>query len=103
MSRLRRLTVRTIENPMRTIFLLLIILLTPLAGAAQDINRNLIDAAFEGKTRTVEALLAEGADINVKDGMGLGLQEKATLKPSSFCWPRVLIRMSNYLPVAQQP
>jgi len=51
---------------------LVMILFTPFTGtgATTEVNRAFLDAAFNGDTKAVEALLAEGADVNVKDGIG---------------------------------
>jgi hypothetical protein len=51
---------------------LVVILFTPFSGtgATTVVNRAFLDAAFTGDTTAAEALLAEGADVNVKDGIG---------------------------------
>ena len=44
----------------------LLAFLIPLASYAADVNARLIEAAKQGDTETVQALLDQGADINAK-------------------------------------
>ena len=50
--------------------LLVIGMLIPLAGYSSDLDEELISAALDGNTDTVEALLAKGAGVNAKDKLG---------------------------------
>ena len=50
--------------------LLVFVLLTPLTADAGDVDSELITAAMEGRSDTVRALLAKGADVNAKDKYG---------------------------------
>ncbi|MGD8989558.1 MAG: ankyrin repeat domain-containing protein [Syntrophobacterales bacterium] len=63
---------RAIWQPLLVVFISVVILFTSLigTGATTRVNRDFLDAAFNGDTKAVEALLAEGADVNVKDGIG---------------------------------
>ena len=63
---------RAIWQPLLVVFISMVILFTPLigTGTTTKVNRDFLDAAFNGDTKAVEALLAEGADVNVKDGIG---------------------------------
>ncbi|NIP26423.1 MAG: ankyrin repeat domain-containing protein, partial [Phycisphaerae bacterium] len=70
MWKLERAAVRATMQPLRMVFVLLIVLLIPLVGAAQDVNKDFLDAAFRGRTSIVKDLLAQGADINAKDAIG---------------------------------
>jgi hypothetical protein len=72
MLRPKRVTGRTIWQAVVMVSVLVVILFTPFSGtgAATKLNRVFLDAAFSGDTQAVEALLAEGADVNVKDGIG---------------------------------
>ncbi|NCF69896.1 MAG: hypothetical protein GWP61_28460, partial [Chloroflexi bacterium] len=72
MVRRKRVTGRTIWQPVLMVSVLVVILVTPFtgAGATTKLNRAFLDAAFNGDTKAVEDLLAEGADVNVKDGIG---------------------------------
>lgn len=63
-------TGKTILKPTRLGFILLLVLLIPLNGSAEDVNDDLLSAAFKGRTETVKALLAKGADPNAKDDIG---------------------------------
>ena len=45
-------------------------LLISLLANAGDINQDLIEAAQEGDTAAVQAMLAKGADVNAKDNTG---------------------------------
>ncbi len=53
------------------IAILLVALFSPLLVNAEDINQDLIEAAQRGDTAAVEALLAEGADVNGRNNIGL--------------------------------
>jgi ankyrin repeat protein len=72
MVRRKRFTGRTIWQAVLVVSVLVVILFTPFTGngATTALNRAFLDAAFSGDTKAVEALLAEGADVNVKDGIG---------------------------------
>lgn len=47
--------------------IVLLVLLVPVTAYAQDLNSDLLEAAKQGDTATVKALLAKGADVNAKD------------------------------------
>ncbi|RLA86891.1 MAG: hypothetical protein DRG34_06060, partial [Deltaproteobacteria bacterium] len=72
MVRRKRVTGWTIWQPVLMVSVLVVILFTPFTGtgATTKVNRAFLDAAFNGDTMAVKALLAEGADVNVKDGIG---------------------------------
>ena len=72
MVKRKRVTGRTIWQPVLIVSILVMILFTPFTGtgATTALNRAFLDAALNGDTKAVEALLAEGADVNVKDGIG---------------------------------
>jgi len=46
------------------------VLALPLAAAERDLNAELIAAARDGRLEMVEVLLAEGAEVNAKNGNG---------------------------------
>ena len=50
--------------------LLFLAMLIPLTGYTSDLDEELINAARDGNTETVKALLAKGADVNAKDSLG---------------------------------
>ena len=72
MANLKRVTGRTIWQAVLMVSVLVMILFTSFTGtgATTALNRAFLDAAFNGDTKGVEALLSEGADVNVKDGIG---------------------------------
>lgn len=53
--------------PNKVIFAILLALLIPIPAFAQDINSQLIEAAKNGQTEKVRALLKGGADVNAKN------------------------------------
>ena len=64
---------RAIWQPLLVVFISVVILFTSLigTGATTRVNRDFLDAAFNGDTKAVEALLAEGADVNARNGREL--------------------------------
>ena len=72
MVRRKRVTGRAIRQPVLMVSVLVMILFTDFTGtgATTALNRAFLDAAFNGDTKGVESLLSEGADVNVKDGIG---------------------------------
>jgi hypothetical protein len=66
MVRRKRVTGRTIWQSVLVVSVLVLILFTPFTGtgATTEVNRAFLDAAFNGDTKAVEALLAEGADVS---------------------------------------
>jgi len=56
--------------PSRMITAVLVALLIPIPAIAQDINSELIEAAKNGDTVSINALLDAGADVNAKDVEG---------------------------------
>ena len=50
--------------------IVLLMLLVSVTVFAQDLNQRLLDAATNGHTETVTALLAQGADVNAQDKYG---------------------------------
>ena len=72
MVRRKKFRGRTTWQPLLMVSVLVMILCTPFSGigATKTVNKAFLDAAFSGDTKAVEALLAEGADVNVKDGIG---------------------------------
>jgi hypothetical protein len=61
MVKRKRVTGRTIWQLVLMVSVLVLILFTPFTGtgATTKLNRAFLDAAFNGDTKTVEALLAE--------------------------------------------
>ena len=53
--------------PSRMITAVLVALLIPIPAIAQDINSELIEAAKNGDTVSIKALLEAGADVNTTD------------------------------------
>jgi ankyrin repeat protein len=72
MVRQKRVIGRTVWQPLLMVSVLVVILFTPFTGtgATTAVNRAFLDAAFNGDTKAVKTLLAEGADVNVKDTIG---------------------------------
>ena len=66
MSKRNNTAGRRIGHPTRMILVLLLALLIPLTGYTDDLNEDMIKAAFKGDIATVKALLAKGAEINAK-------------------------------------
>ena len=50
--------------------IVLLALFIPLTAHAEDLNETLLNAAKEGQTETVQALIAKGADVNAKEKNG---------------------------------
>jgi len=57
--------------PTTTIIIVFLALLTPVAVYAQDTNLELIEAATNGHTETVQTLLEAGVDVDAKDEGGM--------------------------------
>lgn len=69
-------------NVRRCLSVVLLVAMLPLvalAGEKASPHRNLIDAAGRGDLARVKALLAEGADVNARDEMGVTPLMQASL------------------------
>jgi ankyrin repeat protein len=72
MVRRKKVTDGTTWQPILMISVFVLILFTPFSDtcATSAVNRAFLDAAFSGDTKSVKTLLTEGANVNVKDGIG---------------------------------
>ena len=66
MSKRNNTAGRRFKHPTRMIPVLLLTLLIPLTGYTDDLNEDMIKAAYKGDIATVKALLAKGAEVNAK-------------------------------------
>ncbi|MDA2938760.1 ankyrin repeat domain-containing protein, partial [Acidobacteria bacterium AH-259-A15] len=66
--------------PTRMIIAMMLALLNPIPACARDVNSELIEAARNGQTEKIQALLRAGADVNAKDAAGFTALRYAALR-----------------------
>ncbi len=57
--------------PLRTLIVMILALLISPTACTRDVHAELIEAAQNGQTEKISALLAAGAEVNAKDKEGM--------------------------------